>query len=375
MLKKGAVLQTRYRILDTLTDKGGMGVVYLATDLEMENTVVIKQSIINDVESLRQNKNYRRMADEELRDIVEASRKAFEREAKLLYGLRHNALPRVSHYFAGTDGEQFFVMDYVRGDDLSELLNDRLRQNQGPFPCKTVLDWADQVLDALHYLHTAFGEPIVHRDIKPANLKLTPKGQIVLLDFGLAKGVRPGMAAAESILAGTEEYAPIEQLDEDENARQKSDPRSDLYSLAITLHHLLSGQLPAKTISRVSAKAQNTPDPLRPIHELVPEVRESVSAVLQRAGAVFAKDRLKTAAEMRQLLREAVASTPPVITSHSEPEMETVVRHKRNIVVSLVDEAPKPVAEIEEYAPKPATQTRQQSGWLKNLLGSVTSSL
>ena len=366
MFKDGEVLQGRYRIEHQL-GVGGMGLVYLATDIQMAAKVVVKQSTIVSVESLRQEKAYSKLTEDELQDVVESSRHAFEREAKLLYDLKHAALPRTTAFFKD---EQFFVMDYVPGKDLAQLLKDRLRQRQGPFPTDQALGWADQILDALHYLHTEFDEPIIHRDIKPSNLKLTPKGQIVLLDFGLAKGTRPGMTTAQSILAGTREYAPIEQLDEDENARQKTDPRSDLYSLAMTLRHLLTGQLPATTISRVSAKAQGLPDPQRPLHELVPSVPKAVSEVLQRAGAVYAKDRLATAAEMRNLLRQAVA-LPPVTHPAAELESETIVQPKRRIVIPLNSEEENSPLYVRAESNDPPPQ--RPSGWLKNLSGQVAS--
>src|SRR5262245_64120466 len=162
------------------------------------------------------------------------------------------------------------------------MLTERLQNNQWPFPLHLVLDWADQLLDALDYLHTQFDTPIIHRDIKPQNLKLMPNGQMILLDFGLAKGARPGMSVVESIWGGTPEYAPLEQIDEDENEGQKSDQRSDLYSLGLTLHHLLSGRKPPKTISRLKEKAQVQPETLRPLRELAPNIPEPVSDVLGR---------------------------------------------------------------------------------------------
>jgi serine/threonine protein kinase len=91
-------------------------------------------------------------------------------------------LPRVSDHFSEGDG-QFLVMQYIPGDDLSEMMT----RKRSPFPANQVLTWADQLLDALDYLHTQDPQ-IVHRDIKPQNLKLTSRGQIILLDFGLAKG-------------------------------------------------------------------------------------------------------------------------------------------------------------------------------------------
>ncbi len=106
---------------------------------------------------------------------------AFEREAKTLARLRHPVLPKVSDHFA-ENGEQYLVMEHIAGDDLSK----RLESAQKAFPLSWVLFWADQLLDALSYLHS-HEPPIIHRDIKPQNLKLTDENHIVLLDFGLSK--------------------------------------------------------------------------------------------------------------------------------------------------------------------------------------------
>src|SRR5258708_26280999 len=97
-------------------------------------------------------------------------------------GMHHPDLPRVSDHFNEPDG-QFLVMQYIAGEDLAAMLG----QRNAAFPQEEVLRWADQLCDALDYLHTQDPQ-IIHRDIKPQNLKLTARGQIVLLDFGLAKG-------------------------------------------------------------------------------------------------------------------------------------------------------------------------------------------
>lgn len=388
MPTEGTILNHRYQILRLLSEQGGMGLVYQATDLNLQDTVVIKQSRFNDETFLRQ--KFPDLKGAALRSQAESLRKAFEREARLLFGLRHNALPRVLDYFE-RDGQQSLVMEFIPGKDLSEMLAERLQTNQGPFSLDLALDWADQLLDALDYLHTHFDTPIIHRDIKPQNLKLMRNGQIILLDFGLAKGARPGMSVVESIWGGTPEYAPLEQIDEDENERQKSDPRSDLYSLALTLHHLLSGQKPPRTISRLNAKAQGKLDPLRQLNEIAPRIPDTVSAVLQRAAAVFAKDRLATAAEMRQALRQAVASrTPIVIPPQPEPESETVVRPSRpprKIEISLnpgdkgakpeveakpsphrIVAPPKPHRIVEPRKPLPSNFTEDLNGVKLNMI-------
>src|SRR4029453_15057629 len=105
----------------------------------------------------------------------EPLRKQFEREARLLARLRHPAMTRVIDHFSEGDG-QFLVMDYIIGEDLSEML----QRGGRPFPPNEVLRWADQPLDALDYLPSQ-DTPVIHRDIKPQNLKSTKKGQVMLL--------------------------------------------------------------------------------------------------------------------------------------------------------------------------------------------------
>src|ERR687883_1641825 len=167
MIEPGALLQNRYRITRQI-GRGGMGAVYVATDERFNSTVAVKQTFFFDDPALR---------------------RAFEREAVLLNRLRHPALPRVSDHFVEAEG-QFLVMEYIEGMDLGELLKAR----GGWFPVADVLCWADELLDALEYLH-AQEPPVVHRDIKPQNIKRTERGRMVLLDFGLAKGT-PARAAA-----------------------------------------------------------------------------------------------------------------------------------------------------------------------------------
>jgi formylglycine-generating enzyme required for sulfatase activity len=133
--------------------------------------------------------------------------------------------------------------------------------------------------------------------------------------------------------------------------------------LGLTLHHLLSGRKPPKTISRLKAAAKVKPDPLRPLSEIAPHIPETVSEVLQRAAALFAKDRLATAAEMRQLLRRAAATRTQVIDApRPKQELKTIVRPGRKILISLNpdDEGAKSEVEAEAEAsrivapPKPA---------------------
>jgi serine/threonine protein kinase len=272
MIETGKLLQQRYRI-DRQIGQGGMGAVYVATDERFGSVVAIKETLCMD-------DNYRR---------------ALEREARLLNSLKHSALPRVSDHFLEENG-QFLVMEYIPGEDLCSIQESEYR----PFPIEQVLTWADQLLDALDFLHNQVN-PVIHRDIKPQNLKVTPRGQIILLDFGLAKGNVTGagsLTAAKSIFGYSRNYASLEQIQ-----GTGTDPRSDLYSLAATLYHLATNTPPEDALTRAMAVLSHKPDPLIPANAVVPEIPAGVSAILYRAMDLNAAARPSSAAEMREMLR------------------------------------------------------------------------
>jgi serine/threonine protein kinase len=192
-------------------------------------------------------------------------------------------------------------MDYIPGDDLETM---RTWQNR-PLPLHDVLHWADQLLDALHYLHT-HQPPIIHRDLKPANLKLHGQ-QMMLLDFGIAKGTvaNQSLASARSQFAYTLAYAPLEQIQ-----GTGTTPCSDLYALAGTLYVLLTNQLPTDAVTRASHRLQQTPDPLRPVHTLNPDIPPAVSDVLLHALALDVSQRPASANDMRAALHRAASQRP-----------------------------------------------------------------
>ncbi|MGH9879978.1 MAG: serine/threonine-protein kinase, partial [Pyrinomonadaceae bacterium] len=252
MLTPETVLQGRYRIVRQL-GQGGMGTVFEAVDERLDTTVALKETLFTD----------------------ERLRRQFEREARLLARLHHPALPRVSDHFSEGDG-QFLVMQYIVGEDLAEMITRR----RDPFPVNQVLSWADQLLDALDYLHTQDPQ-IIHRDIKPQNLKQTARGQIILLDFGLAKGQASEVSrvtTSASIFGYTPNYAPLEQVQ-----GLGTDPRSDIYSLSATLYHLLTGTKPPDALTRAAAIINGQTDPLTPANDLNDTVSPEIAAVLHRA--------------------------------------------------------------------------------------------
>src|ERR1044071_5584474 len=274
MLAPNTLLQNRYLIIRSI-GHGGMGAVYLARDQRLGHTVALKETFFTE----------------------ERMRRAFEREARLLAHLRHPALPKVTDHF-DEDGGQFIVMEFISGDDLEMLL----AQRGEPFPVEQVLAWGDELLKALDYLHHQ-DPPILHRDIKPANLKLTPQGEIILLDFGLARGTAgqtSSVMTSRSVFGFTPNFAPLEQIQ-----GTGTGPRSDLYSLAATLYYLMTGAIPPDALTRITEVANGQPDPLRPAAEVNPEVPREVAEILAKAMAHNRDHRPSSAKEMRAQLREA----------------------------------------------------------------------
>lgn len=280
------LLQNRYQIINMI-GKGGMGEVYLATDKRLGNEVALKRTTVGDDESLAA---------------------AFEQEARTLAGLRHPVLPKVSDHFLEGD-EQFLVMDFIEGEDLSK----RLKKATKPFPLKWVLFWADQLLEALSYLHT-HDPPIIHRDIKPQNLKLTPEKQIVLLDFGLSKNAlgNTRVTTSGSVVGYTPHYAPIEQI-----RGTGTNAKSDLYALSATLYQLLTNTVPPDSITRAESLLANLPDPLRSLTEVNPEISPKVAETITKALEISQDRRFADAREMQKALRRAYGTMQESMTAET----------------------------------------------------------
>jgi serine/threonine protein kinase len=274
MLESGIILQNRYEIIEPI-GKGGMGAVYLARDQRLDNTIALKETFFKD-------------------QMMVA---AFEREARLLAGLRHPALPKVIDHFVDDNG-QFLVMEFISGEDLYALL----QSSSQTFQPEEVLQWADQILDALDYLHSQ-NPSVIHRDIKPQNLKLTSRNQVVLLDFGLAKSTLENSqvtTSGKSLFAYTPIYAPLEQI-----KGAGTDARSDIYSLGATLFHLLTGESPVDSLSRAYNFLNGEPDPLPLAHERNPRIPAAIGEVIAQAMSLNRDLRPATAIALRKSLRDA----------------------------------------------------------------------
>jgi serine/threonine protein kinase len=295
-LSSGQLLQGNYRIV-RLLDQGGMGAVYLAEHTRLQGRrLAIKENIPDS------------SADLATRDQL---RDQFYTEAKILAALDHPNLPKVSDYFI-EGGVEYLVMEYVEGENLSDLLDKQTQQGK-PLAEAQVLDWADQILSALAYMHSRQPHPVIHRDIKPANLILTPEGVVHLVDFGLVKLMsNTGQSTAAAMRGmGTPDYTPLEQYP---GSQAHTDARTDIYALGATLYHLLTGAPPANVRDRLLRTATLTP--LRPSN---PAVSVNTEKAILRAIEIQPDQRFQSAEQMRDALAGKAAFRSPALSAKSRP--------------------------------------------------------
>jgi serine/threonine-protein kinase len=282
----GQVVNGRYRII-RLLGQGGFGAVYQAHDLTLNRPCALKENLETSAEVRRQ----------------------FNREAQLLANLSHPNLPRVTDFFTIPGQGQYLVMDYVEGEDLQEMLD----RNGQPLPAAKALGWISQVCDALIYLHQ-HEPPIIHRDIKPGNIRITPRGQAMLVDFGIAKLYDSQAHTTAGARAFTPGYSPPEQY-----GKGPTDERSDIYALGATLYTLLTNQTPPDSVDLLAGNAP----PLPPAHLVNTDVPRPVSAAIAKAMDPERTQRFRTVTEFKNafiagapLTKTVAAGQKPSSTSH-----------------------------------------------------------
>ncbi|MGC9350177.1 MAG: serine/threonine-protein kinase [Anaerolineae bacterium] len=270
--KPQQVLIDRYRIV-SLLGQGGMGAVYRAWDLRLNIPVAVKEMVPQPGLD---------------RQTLASLTEQFTQEAKVLARLNHPHLVRVTDYFE-IENRSYLVMDFVDGESLAERI-----KREGSLSEALVLDWAEQLLDALSYCHS---QGILHRDVKPTNVIIRPDGRVVLVDFGLVKLWDPHDPRTKTAMRGmgTPEYAPPEQYD---MAMGHTDPASDIYSLGATLYHALTGEAPPTATLRIADPTQMTAP-----RSVVPNVSRQTEQAVLKAVELNRSRRWQNAEEMASALK------------------------------------------------------------------------
>ncbi len=263
-LTVGTTLQSGRYVIKQILGEGGMGAALLATDKRLDGKlVVIKELTSDSTDPLKYKEDERN----------------FKQEVVTLAHLDHPLIPSVTDNFE--EGSRYFmVQEYVEGENLEERM-DRLKQ---PMKEREVLVCASEVLDVLDYLSQQT-PPIVHRDIKPANIIIGSKDRRAhLVDFGIARAdVARNARRKQTSALGTPGYAPPEQY------QGNADPRSDLYALGATMHHLLTNRDPR----------DYPPFMYPPVRTLNPQLTPEVERVIARAVNNDIMQRYQSAAAMK----------------------------------------------------------------------------
>ena len=295
-LTPGQVIHDRYRVI-ALLSQGGMGAVYETFDLSLDVRCALKEMV---------------PYPGTLETVLPQLREQFRQEAQLLADLRHPNMPRVTDHFE-EGGNAYLVMDFVYGKRLEEII-----AQEGGLAEDEVLGWARQLMEALTYCHE---QGVIHRDVKPGNVVITPQGRPMLVDFGLAKLVDPDQPRTRTVMRGigTPEYAPPEQYDA---KKGYTDARTDIYSLAATLYHALTGEAPPTVTEQVV-----NPKSLLPPRQHRDDLSEVTERVIMKAMSLQPSQRFQNVAEMHEaLFNSPLSKVKAESTAFSEGGTDMLVK-------------------------------------------------
>jgi len=293
--KKLTLIDNRYEVLSTVK-AGAMGCVYKARDTRLDSIVALKKMLPYFT------------TPEELKYAEER----FREEAKLLSKLHHGGLPKVSDYFAAMDYEtgkpaHYLVMTFIEGEDLENFIAKR----RPPYSPDEVVRYARRLLEILTYLHSQ-SPPVIYRDLNPRNI-IEKGGDLFLVDFGIAK---PMKSEHKGTAIGTPGYASPEQY------KGFAEPRSDIYSLGVLMHYLLTGANPED-----SSRPLFTFESIRILNPRVPEYLDKlITSMLD----VIPDNRPSSAEQVRTILEKHSMPVPQiqVESSHHHGKISEANKNK-----------------------------------------------
>ena len=265
-IRAGMILEGKYRI-ESLISRGGMGAVYLGTDITLERKVAIKF-----------------LAEQFKSDQELVFR--FHREARVIAGLDHPNIVPV--YTVGEqEGHYYFVMKLVEGLTIKEVI-----QQKGALNIKIAVDIIRQVCDGLEHIHEM---GYAHRDIKSQNIIIDTKGRALILDFGIIRQMEGGNLTQTGVSTGTPEYIAPEQARE----AKQADGRSDIYSLGITFYEMLVGRTPFKATTAMDLIIMHINEPPDPPCSRRADLPPVFDDIVLKMLAKNPEDRFQTIGEVR----------------------------------------------------------------------------
>lgn len=259
MLKMGTILRGIYRI-DSYLSSGGFGNTYVATNIEFDERVAIKEFFMKGVTQRDDNKTTVSVSNSENTNSFLEQKEKFKKEARRIRQLKNEHIVSVHDLFE-ENGTAYYVMDFVDGENLAE----QLKRTGMPMTEQEVRKLLPQILDALKSVHDA---GIWHLDLKPANIMVDKTGKVKLIDFGASKqlNTQKGGATTSTAISYTNGYAPREQMEQNYD---KFGPWTDIYALGATLYNLLTNNQPPlptdidDDVSEDKHKALPFPDSVR----------------------------------------------------------------------------------------------------------------
>jgi parallel beta-helix repeat protein len=334
-LPAGTLLANGRYQLQQVLGQGGFAITYLALDTQLKRTVAIKelcpQGCIRDA--------HNQVAPITLPpDQFAQIRQRFVEEAQLVAQLNHPGIVRIYDVFQ-QNNTGYMVMEYLHG----ETLGAKLKRAGGVLPVADAVDYILKVCDALEVVHRA---GYIHRDIKPDNIIHCEDERLVLIDFGAARHFVANQTATYTVML-TPSYAAPEQY----SSAGRLDPRTDIYGLAATLYHLITGVPPLPALDRTSGFD------LPPPHLVEPKVGEALSRAIQQGLSMRMDERPASVAEFAQLINEALEEDlqpPASVPSSAQPPPASVPSSAQSPPASVPPPAQSPPM------PKP---TRHASAW------------